>query len=71
MDNQQRAASARGALEYFAENAGDEWADDMERLTDLLTNLMHFCKQHADSEDCPMDFDKALQSARWHFEAEQ
>jgi hypothetical protein len=70
LDNQQRAAHARDALDYFAKQAGDEWADDMERLTDLLANLMHFCKQNAEREDCPMDFEDALYTARMHFEAE-
>ena len=70
MDNNQRAAHAGDALDYFAKQSGDEWADDMERLTDLLANLMHFCKKNANSEDCPMDFDRALASARMHFEHE-
>jgi len=68
--NEQRAASGRTALEHYAKEAGDEWASDMERLTDLLADLMHFCARNAEREDCPMDFDSALESARLHFEAE-
>lgn len=70
--NTQRAAWAESALDYFAtETQGSgQWENDMTRLSDLLADLMHFCRIHAKREDCPMDFEAALRTARMNFEAE-
>lgn len=70
-DNRKRAADAAATLADYAGKSGDEGADDQERLTDLLADLMHFCKRNADREDSPMDFDRALETARIHFESEK
>jgi uncharacterized protein with von Willebrand factor type A (vWA) domain len=69
--NLQRAAWAEVALAAFASECGMEWEADQTRLCDLLADLMHYCAVHAKREDSPMDFDRALASARMHFEAEQ
>jgi hypothetical protein len=69
--NMQRATWAETALAAFAKECGMEWEDDATRMTDLLADLMHFCAINAKREDCPMDFELALASARMHFEAEQ
>jgi hypothetical protein len=69
--NTLRAAWAEAALSAFAKEAGMEWENDQTRLTDLLADLMHFCKLYASREDSPMDFERARVSAEMHFEAEE
>ena len=71
MDNVERAAAARKALEKYADIKGMDWEDDMSRLSDLLTDLMHLCAQNAEQEDCPMNFDRALTVAQANYEAEK
>jgi UDP-glucose 4-epimerase len=70
--NKKRAADAEATIAEYAKIKKDmEWEDDMTRLTDLLADMMHFCHRNADREDCPMDFDRALNMARIHFESEK
>jgi hypothetical protein len=69
--NLQRAAWAEAALIAFAKETGMEWEDDQTRLSDLLCDLLHFCRIHKSREDCPMDFERAMATARMNFEAEK
>ena len=68
--NSQRAAWALSALEHFATETGSENENDMTRLSDLLADLMHFCRKNAKAQDCPMNFESALFTARQHFDSE-
>lgn len=65
-DNARRAAAALGALAWFTEQGHGDPADPEATLTDLLTDLMHYC----DATD--LDFGRAAQMARiHHFEETQ
>jgi hypothetical protein len=58
-NNERRAEKVKGILsEYYPEN-GDE-VD----VVDLVADTMHFCKSNG------FDFDRALEMAKGHFEAE-
>lgn len=58
------------ALDAYAKLSGDDGANNEDRLTDLLADLMHFANEHAADEDCPLDFEVCLERAQNHFEAE-
>lgn len=59
--NDARASWAAAALLRFQEETGSE---DETALTDLLCDLMHWCDRNGD------EFERALQHARTHYEAE-
>lgn len=59
--NGKRAAWAANALAVFMAETG---VDKEDALCDLLADLMHWCDRNDD------DFDKALNRARWHYDAE-
>ena len=59
MDRRTRAQRASETLNHY--NPEDK-ADPHTQMVDLLTDLMHFAKQH---EDC--DFNAALTTATMHF----
>lgn len=64
-----RGADVIGA--YIIRHGLEQSGTDQENLTDILADLMHFAHSQRDAEDCPMDFDNALDDARMHFNAEQ
>lgn len=58
MNNTARVARAIWALRQYGEEGED-------RVTDLLTDLRHYCAQ-----DPPSDFDTLLRRSLMHYEAE-
>lgn len=67
--NKWRARCARLTLAHYANaKGGYEFEHDRERLTDLLTDLMHFAATSKDGAS--VDFEDALRRAHEHFEAE-
>lgn len=63
--NNQRASWAKEAILAHVGSRGD--TPDTEEVTgvvDLLSDLMHLC------DEAGLDFDKALETARCHYEAE-
>jgi hypothetical protein len=61
---EEKADAARVAVEEHARATGNENDDYAGQLTDLLANVLHFCQQEG------VDFERALESARIHFEHE-
>lgn len=60
-DNQERGKAARDTLDFYERDKG---TDKLNRVTDLLADLMHYCAQNG------MTFDNELRKARDHFAAE-
>lgn len=63
--NVTRARRAAGILRSYKSEHEPKGEDDQTALTDLLADLMHFSGRADD-----VRFDRALESARMHFEAE-
>lgn len=62
--NQKRAGWASASLSTYATLTGSNEADKEGLVTDLLGDLMHFCKVNG------MNFDAMVSSAHGHFEHE-
>lgn len=65
MDNHSRAEAAGAAIEAHCDATNSYENDSIEDLTDLLTNLRHYAKQHG------LSFATALRLSRQHFDAEK
>lgn len=61
--NDERAGWAEGAITTLQQTTG---ADRCDALSDLLANLFHWC----DRQSVPVDFNRELERARGHYEAE-
>jgi hypothetical protein len=59
--NDDRAEWAGAAIRHFQCTTGTDWEDT---VADLLCDLMHFCDRES------FDFQKELDRARMHYEAE-
>ena len=66
MTNEERAEHGWAILEMYAMNCGDP-NDHTANLTDVLADLMHLAKRQPELK---LHFDRRLEMARWHFEAE-
>jgi hypothetical protein len=62
--NTDRAFWGQRAIEEFAKVVGQTGEPVRDNLTDLLADLMHFCRKKR------LSFDKALETAYGHFAAE-
>lgn len=62
--NQKSVDAAESALDGYMAVTGTEDLDIA--VTDLLTDLMHYC----DATGSGLDFDNLLGRARYHYEAE-
>ncbi len=67
-NNADRAERARQTLDFFKELVGGD--DYQTTMGDLLADLKHLAKQETESGGEPLDFDEAVRSAGFHFEAE-
>lgn len=63
-DNKDRAISARKTLDFFAKQQGVQDEDRATQASDLLCNLMHYCRSTA------LDFDTVLNRAHGHYTEE-
>ena len=60
-----RVLLAEETLDAYVDLRGDDYDDDMGLVTDILTDIMHFC------EDKGTDFEGAVRTATEHFTHEQ
>lgn len=64
--NDDRAIRATAAVNAYAKAHDDsDQLSDAERLTDLLTDLRHYCKEHG------LPFESAVFMSEIHFNAEE
>lgn len=62
--NEERASRAALTMQYYSCVSGNDGEPEQETLTDLLTDLRHFCAQAG------VDINQAFRLAEMHYEAE-
>lgn len=68
--NEERAERAHRIIDAYRERH-DTGEEDEIVLTDLLADLLHACTMLDGLDNLPLDFDRCLDMARRHFEAER
>lgn len=62
--NEERASRSALTVQYYCSISGNDGEPEQEIVTDLLTDLRHFCTGPG------VDFDQASRMAQMHYEAE-
>lgn len=63
--NQKRIKRMRKAVEMYRDAVGDDFALMGTVVTDMLTDLQHYCARYG------IDFDEKLETSRQHYAVEK